>query len=90
MEKCKYIPSSRYAYSVQGSRMIQNLTVFSSCQFGGNGDDLERDTISIEEANHPMPLPKDGFTFDSLIRTREEVQHFKEFLTKKHGKGGYA
>ena len=41
----------------------------------------------MEEANRPLPVPKDGFTFESLIRNRTEVEHFKEFLNKKHGKG---
>ena len=34
-----------------------------------------------------MPEPKDGFTFETLIKNREEVEHFKNFLTKKHGRG---
>ena len=41
----------------------------------------------MEEANRPLPVPKDGVTFESLIRNREEVEHFKEFLNKKHARG---
>lgn len=41
----------------------------------------------MEEANSPLPVPKDGFAFEALIRNRDEVEHFKEFLNKKHAKG---
>ena len=41
----------------------------------------------MEEANSPLPVPKDGFTFETLIRDREEVEHFKGFLNKKHARG---
>ena len=41
----------------------------------------------MEEANRPAPVPKDGITFEALIRNRDEVEHFKEFLNKKHAKG---
>ena len=50
-----------------------------------DGSDKER--ISVDEANRPLPVPKDGFTFESLIRNRTEVELFKEFLSKKHTKG---
>ena len=41
----------------------------------------------MDEANRPMPVPKDGFTFETLVKSREEVEYFKEFLTKKHTRG---
>ena len=41
----------------------------------------------MEEANRPAPVPKDGITFEALIRNRDEVEHFKEFLNKKHARG---
>lgn len=41
----------------------------------------------MEEANRPAPVPKDGITFEALIKNRDEVEHFKEFLNKKHAKG---
>ena len=50
-------------------------------------DDQEKERISVEEANRPFPVPKDGFTFESLIRNRNEVEYFKEFLGKKHNRG---
>ncbi|RMX53678.1 hypothetical protein pdam_00000335, partial [Pocillopora damicornis] len=50
-------------------------------------DDHEKERISVEEANRPFPVPKDGITFESLIRNRDEVEYFKEFLNKKHNRG---
>ena len=41
----------------------------------------------MEEANRPVPVPKDGITFEELIKNRDEVEHFKEFLNKKHTRG---
>lgn len=48
---------------------------------------MEKEKISIDEANRPMPIPKDGFSFETLIRNRSEVEYFREFLSKKHTKG---
>ena len=56
-------------------------------QFGNAEDEHEKERISVEEANSPFPVPKDGVTFEALIRNRDEVEHFKEFLNKKHAKG---
>ena len=50
-------------------------------------EDHEKERISVEEANRPFPVPKDGITFESLIRNRDEVEYFKEFLNKKHNRG---
>lgn len=50
-------------------------------------EDHEKERISVEEANRPFPVPKDGITFESVIKDREEVEHFKEFLNKKHNRG---
>ena len=50
-------------------------------------DEQEKERISVEEANRPLPVPKDGFSFETLIRNRDEVEHFKEFLNKKHTRG---
>lgn len=56
-------------------------------QHDGIDSDMEKEKISIEEANRPMPIPKDGFSFEILIRNRKEVEFFREFLSKKHSKG---
>ena len=61
--------------------------LFSLFQLGNAEEDHEKERISVEEANRPLPVPKDGVTFESLIRNREEVEHFKEFLNKKHARG---
>ncbi|KAL9980558.1 hypothetical protein ACROYT_G009160 [Oculina patagonica] len=61
--------------------------VHSHGGLGNAEDDHEKERISIEEANRPPPVPKDGFTFETLIRNRNEVENFKEFLNKKHARG---
>ena len=68
---------------------FRELTIlFCSClKLGSSEDDHEKERISVEEANRPPPVPKDGFTFETLIRNRDEVEHFKEFLNKKHARG---
>lgn len=59
----------------------------SSAGLGDTEDEQDKERISVDEANRAMPEPKDGFTFETLIKNREEVEHFKNFLTKKHGRG---
>ena len=41
----------------------------------------------MDEANRQIPIPKDGFTFETLIKSRDEVEYFKEFLSNKHTRG---
>ncbi|XP_031550659.1 regulator of G-protein signaling 22-like [Actinia tenebrosa] len=62
-------------------------SVIQTHEHDGIDEDIEKEKISIEEASRPMPVPKDGFSFETLIRNRNEVEHFREFLSKKHTKG---
>ncbi|XP_032220371.2 uncharacterized protein LOC5519668 isoform X2 [Nematostella vectensis] len=62
-------------------------SIVQAQQAGFVDEDVDKDKITIEEANSPMPVPKDGFSFDVLIRSRKEIEYFKEFLNKKHTKG---
>ncbi|XP_020903032.1 regulator of G-protein signaling 22, partial [Exaiptasia diaphana] len=62
-------------------------SVVQTRELDGTESDMEKEKISIDEANRPMPIPKDGFSFEMLIRNRKEVEFFREFLSKKHTKG---
>ena len=67
--------------------LVISVLLQSAPQLDSVDDDQEKERISVEEANRPLSVPKDGFTFEALIKNREEVEHFKEFLGKKHAKG---
>ena len=46
-----------------------------------------REKISLEEVNAPLPVAKDGVTFNSFIRNKADLEEFKEFLRSTNSKG---
>ena len=50
-------------------------------------DHSERGKYSVEDANHPPPLPSDGVSFESVLKDRDELEGFQKYLEKKDPKG---
>jgi len=46
-----------------------------------------REKISVEEVNLPLPPAADGVTFESFIRSKSDLESFKQFLERTNNKG---
>ena len=46
-----------------------------------------REKISVEEVNLPLPPAADGVTFGSFIRSKSDLESFKQFLERTNNKG---
>lgn len=64
-----------------------NIYFFQQLDSQDGREKSEHGKYSIDEANHPLPSPQDGISFESIIKDRDELEGFQKYLEKKDPKG---
>lgn len=88
-EYTEKVPKERTLQHIEIKVMARrrHSVIYSSNGLVDTEDEQDKERISVDEANRQIPIPKDGFTFETLIKSRDEVEYFKEFLSNKHTRG---